>query len=179
MTNPAASLTQLHLRNPCQIFSRGSDLSCWKSHAQTWTRKPFPICPVQVLLPLTYAAHGGWLFFALVKCGLETQPKTGAARPKWLSTTFSESGPEDFTSGFIDLRLFCPKGFGQFSTWMSLACSNITDGKKAQCLPPHRVAGGTHGDSLCTYIRGETWKLNSILSHLSHIRLLSRQTLDT
>ena len=32
---------------------------------------------------MTYAAHGGWLFFALVKCGLETQPKTGAT---WLKS---------------------------------------------------------------------------------------------
>eukprot|EP00434_Breviolum_minutum_P036586 symbB.v1.2.032419.t1/scaffold3894.1/size54726/1 len=37
---------------------------------------------VEVLLPLTYAAHGGWLFFALVKCGLETQPKTGVILPQ-------------------------------------------------------------------------------------------------
>lgn len=37
---------------------------------------------VEVLLPMTYAAHGGWLFFALVKCGLETQPKTGVILPQ-------------------------------------------------------------------------------------------------
>ncbi|CAK9019498.1 unnamed protein product [Durusdinium trenchii] len=34
------------------------------------------------LLPLTYAAHGLWLFFALVACGLEMQPKTGVILPQ-------------------------------------------------------------------------------------------------
>ncbi|CAJ1454753.1 unnamed protein product [Effrenium voratum] len=37
---------------------------------------------VMVLLPLTYASHGLWLFFALVACGLEVQPKTGVILPQ-------------------------------------------------------------------------------------------------
>ena len=89
--NPKQLQCLLDLRKSGEIFGRGQmftavslDLAepgmAWQE--VTGSFKKF-IFLVQVLLPMTYAAHGGWLFFALVKCGLETQPKTGAT---WLKS---------------------------------------------------------------------------------------------